>query len=90
MEIIICCGNRLSEYISQRQPLGGLLFLLPQTFSFGNEDDKGSNRQDHGHYQMKNVIAELEQLLIHSNIPVSRSHFNFSLAWHLFLMVLVS
>ncbi|XP_015872427.3 uncharacterized protein LOC107409503 [Ziziphus jujuba] len=59
----------VKEYISQRQPLGGLLFLLPQTFSFGNEDDKGSNRQDHGHYQMKNVIAELEQLLIHSNIP---------------------
>ncbi|XP_024025058.1 nicalin-1 [Morus notabilis] len=59
----------VKEYISQRQPLGGLLFLLPQIFSYENKDGIGRNHQDHEREQIKNVLAELEQLLVHSNIP---------------------
>ncbi|EOY33379.1 Endoplasmic reticulum, plasma membrane, vacuole, EF-Hand 1, calcium-binding site, Nicastrin isoform 1 [Theobroma cacao] len=53
------------EYINQKKPLGGLLFLLPEVFSFEN----GGNKQIHEKEKMKNVLAELEQLLIHANIP---------------------
>ncbi|XP_022728891.1 nicalin-1-like isoform X1 [Durio zibethinus] len=53
------------EYINQKKPLGGLLFLLPQVFSFEN----GGNKQIHEKEKLKNVLAELEQLLIHANIP---------------------
>ncbi|XP_021278833.1 nicalin-1 [Herrania umbratica] len=53
------------EYIFQKKPLGGLLFLLPEVFSFEN----GGNKQIHEKEKMKNVLAELEQLLIHANIP---------------------
>ncbi|KAL5579778.1 hypothetical protein UlMin_012220 [Ulmus minor] len=59
----------VKEYISQRQPLGGILFLLPQMFNFENKDGVGSNHQDHDKLQTKNVLAELEQFLIHSTIP---------------------
>ncbi|KAJ6717187.1 NICALIN [Salix koriyanagi] len=60
----------VKEYISQRKPLGGLLFLLPQMFNFGNRE-----AATEGKYQirekelMKTVLAELERLLIHANIP---------------------
>ncbi|XP_007015760.2 PREDICTED: nicalin-1 [Theobroma cacao] len=53
------------EYINQKKPLGGLLFLLPEVFRFEN----GGNKQIHEKEKMKNVLAELEQLLIHANIP---------------------
>lgn len=56
--------------------MGGLLFLLPQMFSFANKDDKGSNHRDHGQELMKKTMAELEQLLIHANIPVSKTDLN--------------
>ena len=62
----------MTEYISQRKPLGGLLFLLPQMFNLGNRE-----AATEGKYQirekelMKTVLAELERLLIHANIPVS-------------------
>jgi hypothetical protein len=59
----------LEEYIVERQPLGGLLFLLPQMFSFENRDGTRSNHQDHGNELLKNLMAELEQLLIHANVP---------------------
>lgn len=61
----------MADYIAQRQPLGGLLFLLPQMFSFENKDDMRSNHQNQGNDLLKNVVAELEQLLIHANVPVS-------------------
>lgn len=70
--IIIFCGNHVAEYISQRQPLGGLLLLLPQMFSFANKDDQGSDDRDHGQELMKNAMQEFEQFLIHANIPVSK------------------
>ncbi|KAB2028189.1 hypothetical protein ERO13_D05G082500v2 [Gossypium hirsutum] len=53
------------EYINQKKPLGGLLFLLPDIFSFEN----GGNKQVHEKEKLKNLLAELEQLLIHANIP---------------------
>ncbi|KAH1067033.1 hypothetical protein J1N35_032020 [Gossypium stocksii] len=53
------------EYINQKKPLGGLLFLLPDIFSFEN----GGTKQVHEKEQLKNQMAELEQLLIHANIP---------------------
>ncbi|MBA0864804.1 hypothetical protein Goshw_006348 [Gossypium schwendimanii] len=53
------------EYINQKKPLGGLLFLLPDIFSFEN----GGNKQVHEKDKLKNLLAELEQLLIHANIP---------------------
>jgi hypothetical protein len=69
MEII-----HVAEYIVERQPLGGLLFLLPLMFSFENRDGTRSNHQDHGNELLKNVMAELEQLLIHANVPVSGTY----------------
>ncbi|XWS52820.1 hypothetical protein CRYUN_Cryun11dG0105000 [Craigia yunnanensis] len=53
------------DYINQKKPLGGLLFLLPEVFSFEN----GGNMQIHEKEKMKNSLAELEQLLINANIP---------------------
>ncbi|XVF19672.1 hypothetical protein REPUB_Repub11eG0131000 [Reevesia pubescens] len=53
------------EYINQKKPLGGLLFLLPEVFSFEN----GGNKQIHEKEKFKIVLAELEQLLIQANIP---------------------
>ncbi|KAK5803590.1 uncharacterized protein LOC108457260 [Gossypium arboreum] len=53
------------EYINQKKPLGGLLVLLPEVLSFKT----GGNNQVHEKEKMKNLLAELERLLIHSNIP---------------------
>ncbi|KDP24745.1 hypothetical protein JCGZ_25494 [Jatropha curcas] len=60
----------VKEYITQRKPLGGLLFLLPQMFNFENRGDTGNNHQIHDDKQlMKIVLVELERLLLHANIP---------------------
>ncbi|KAK8489187.1 hypothetical protein V6N13_010749 [Hibiscus sabdariffa] len=53
------------EYINQKKPLGGLLFLLPEVFNSGN----GGNKQVHEKEKLKNLLAELERLLIHANLP---------------------
>ncbi|OMO59914.1 Nicastrin [Corchorus olitorius] len=53
------------EYIDQKKPLGGLLFLLPQVF----KSENGGNKQIHEIEKLKSMLAELEKLLIHSNIP---------------------
>lgn len=45
--------------------------MLPQMFSFEGKDGGKSAHQDHESERIKNVLAELEQLLVHSNIPVS-------------------
>lgn len=63
----------MAEYIVERKPLGGLLFLLPQMFSLENKGGTKSNHQeDDGKEPLKNLLAELEQTLIHSNLPVSK------------------
>ena len=70
IEIIVltnCCSiTYYSEYLSEKKHLGGLLILLPRNISTknveGNNDDKG---------EPKNVLAELEKLLMHEEVPVS-------------------
>lgn len=59
----------VKEYITQNQPLGGLLFLLPQIFHIENRERAKSNHQTDGVELLKNDLAELEKLLIHSKIP---------------------
>ncbi|XP_061343845.1 uncharacterized protein LOC133289851 [Gastrolobium bilobum] len=59
----------VKEYIAEGKPLGGLIFLLPQMFSFENKGGTGSNQQDGSNELLKNVLAELEQILIHTNLP---------------------
>jgi hypothetical protein len=56
-----------SEYLAEKKHLGGLLILLPTNLGAknaeGNNDDVG---------QPKSVLAELEKLLVHAEVPVSR------------------
>lgn len=57
----------IKECIGQKKPLGGLLLMLPQMFNSGNkdgaEDDPNSEKE-----LIRNLLAELERLLIHANI----------------------
>lgn len=62
----------MAEYIAESKPLGGLIFLLPRMFSFENKDTTENNHQDGSKELLKNVLDELEQLLIHANLPVSK------------------
>ncbi|KAE9620617.1 hypothetical protein Lal_00019898 [Lupinus albus] len=57
----------VKEYIAESKPLGGLIFLLPQMFNFGKKG--ASNHQDGSKELLKNMLAELEQILIHANLP---------------------
>lgn len=66
------CGNGISEYIEQKQPLGGLIFLLPRMFSPENKDVKYGGDEDPGKELMKNILVELERFLLYANIPVSK------------------
>lgn len=62
----------MAEYIGKRQPLGGLIFLLPRIFSPENEDSIDGDDEDIGKDSMNNILVELEQLLVHTNVPVSK------------------
>ncbi|XP_010541265.1 PREDICTED: nicalin-1 [Tarenaya hassleriana] len=53
------------DYISQKQSLGGLLILLPQTFS---PETSGSSSQFFETEGFRKLLAELEKLLIHGSI----------------------
>lgn len=55
----------IKDYISRREPLGGLLFLLPRVLSYENRD----NKEDDGENDAKHKLVELERLLVHTNIP---------------------
>ncbi|GFP92272.1 nicalin [Phtheirospermum japonicum] len=59
----------IREYIGQSKPLGGLLLLLPQVFNPLNIDSEDKSDHDSAHDIIKEVLPELEQLLIHANIP---------------------
>ncbi|KAL9353989.1 hypothetical protein Peur_051959 [Populus x canadensis] len=60
----------VKEFIAQRKPLGGLLFLLPQMLNFENRDPTSESKyQIHEKKLTKNVLVELERLLIYANIP---------------------
>ncbi|XP_051134370.1 uncharacterized protein LOC127253698 [Andrographis paniculata] len=59
----------IKEYIGQRKPLGGLLLLLPSIFNPHNWDHNSDNEVDSANGVTKSMLTELEQLLIHANIP---------------------
>jgi len=76
----------LTDYITQKKPLGGLLFLLPEVFNSEN----GRNKQIREKEKLNNVLAELEQLLIHANIPVSLNYILWIVfSWILYVTVLI-
>ncbi|XP_010503086.1 PREDICTED: nicalin-1 [Camelina sativa] len=56
----------VQDYISQKQSLGGLLILLPQTFRPGNVGGGSQSSENDG---FRNLLAQLEKLLVHGNIP---------------------
>ncbi|KAK3014635.1 hypothetical protein RJ639_010300 [Escallonia herrerae] len=58
----------VTEYIGQRKPLGGLLFLLPRIFSSEYKDSAGGDDEKPGKELLWNILVELERLLIHANI----------------------
>ncbi|XP_076881030.1 uncharacterized protein LOC143529026 [Bidens hawaiensis] len=57
----------IREYIQQGKPLGGLLLLLPQFFRSDNSQTVGGHVDNHKE-KMKELLADLEQKLIHSTI----------------------
>lgn len=58
----------VADYISQKQSLGGLLILLPQTFRPGNFGGGSLSSENDG---FRKLLAQLENILVHGNIPVS-------------------
>lgn len=58
----------IREYIAQRKPLGGLLFLLPG-MSYSDKEGFDGGDQNFEEELLRNVLVELEQLLIHSHLP---------------------
>lgn len=56
------------EYIGQKKPLGGLLLLLPRIFSSENRDIVGGDDDSSGKEIMRDLLVELERLLIHADI----------------------
>ncbi|XP_058108994.1 uncharacterized protein LOC131252116 isoform X2 [Magnolia sinica] len=59
----------LREYITNRQPLGGLLLLLPQKFGDENQEETKDGGPINEKVLIKSILADLEQLLVHANIP---------------------
>ncbi|KAK4409097.1 Nicalin-1 [Sesamum angolense] len=59
----------IREYIGQKKPFGGLLLLLPQVFNPKNVDSGGGSDHDSATKVIKEVLVELEKLLLHANIP---------------------
>lgn len=67
-----CCSisfTSYSDYLADKKYLGGLLILLPEKLNHEpNNEDKG---------QVKASLAELEQLLLHQQVPVSLNFLSF-------------
>ncbi|KAJ0083646.1 hypothetical protein Patl1_30363 [Pistacia atlantica] len=59
------------EFISQKKTLGGLLFLLPEMFRIEIENGDGGGTRDDVNAKglIKNLLEELERLLIHVKMP---------------------
>lgn len=68
--MFLCSFLIIAEYIEEKKPLGGLLLLLPQVFNPQNIDSKDEAGHDSS-VGIKEVLLELERLLVHANIPVS-------------------
>ncbi|XP_038894419.1 nicalin-1 isoform X1 [Benincasa hispida] len=59
----------LQECISQKKRLGGLLVLLPKIFDSDGPENDDIKSPHNGEGMIKNLLVELERLLIHSTIP---------------------
>ncbi|KAM7274128.1 hypothetical protein ACFE04_028792 [Oxalis oulophora] len=62
-------GYHVAECIAQRQPLGGLLFLLPQVLNLETKGGIGSNQLAREKELVKTLLVDLERLLIHADLP---------------------
>ncbi|KAL8154120.1 hypothetical protein V2J09_011880 [Rumex salicifolius] len=56
----------IKDYIVQKQPLGGLLFLLPR---FLSRERSVAVTDDEDETKIRDELPELEKLLVHSNLP---------------------
>ncbi|KAH9699616.1 Nicalin [Citrus sinensis] len=56
----------VTEYVSRKHPLGGMLFLLPEIFRLENG---GGGKDVREKEVVKNVLLELEKLLVHAKLP---------------------
>lgn len=61
--------STIKDYIVQKQPLGGLLFLLPRVFSPDGGDSKGDDKHHSERDLIRIKLVQLERLLVHANIP---------------------
>ncbi|KAJ4971579.1 hypothetical protein NE237_004678 [Protea cynaroides] len=59
----------IRDCITQGKALGGFLLLLPQKLSPGNRKYAIERDRSQGKELMRNLLFDLEQLLIHANIP---------------------
>lgn len=59
----------IQEYIGQKKPLGGLLLLLPQIFNPEKSESGDQSETDSMGNHLRKTLAEVERILIHSNIP---------------------
>lgn len=71
LQSLYYCFDKFAEYISQWQSLWGLLFLLPQIFSFENKEETMDSDKNNELELLKNTLLELEQSLVHANLPAS-------------------
>ncbi|KNA13153.1 hypothetical protein SOVF_119310 [Spinacia oleracea] len=60
--------SSIEDYIGRKQPLGGLLFLLPRILNSGNRENKQDADQSEQEIKRDKLVL-LERLLLHSNIP---------------------
>ncbi|KAL9413444.1 hypothetical protein AB3S75_042011 [Citrus x aurantiifolia] len=56
----------VTEYVSRKHPLGGMLFLLPEIFRLENG---GGGKDVREKEVVKKVLLELEKLLVHAQLP---------------------
>lgn len=78
----------MTEYIGQKKPLGGLLLLLPQIFSSENKDSVEGDHNS-GKELIRNLLVELERLLIHANIRVSGISIFLIFCIHMILIAII-
>ena len=60
-----------AECISQRKRLGGLLILLPKILGSDGPKNDDFKCPQNGDGMIKDLLVELERLLIHATLPVS-------------------
>ncbi|KAH9605499.1 hypothetical protein KSS87_004668 [Heliosperma pusillum] len=60
--------SSVQDFIDEKQPLGGLLFLLPQAFNSEKGESKGDTDPSEEE-AIRNKLVQLERLLVHANIP---------------------